>query len=307
MTKQKTSVLRKVAMANKNAGNQGSAPSGSGAKNNSIQSADFLRALEVLRETRRYEEERFDEKLKEAVNEVKERSWFKCGVCFAAAGVVATILGYFAQEGVSCVIHNKVESAFTHYTRKEIDDRVTDLSKELRERIADCTNTLVELKVQSQLLRLHSLAVGGDRTAYDGIKTLAKTDEFARECLTSLDSYFSTFMNRMGHDSCINEKNWGYRRVDIPEEEKVRLIKEDPGLSKANLNLLIGLIAEAKDPKSYTGLVVRKADVCDNLFDLVALIDCICVWFDSCPKSPDLESLNKWWDENKRPEYDKFN
>lgn len=294
-------------MANKTAGNHVPPQSGSGVQNSSIQSTDFLRALEVLRETRKYEEERFDEKLKEAVKELKERSWFKCGVCFAAAGIVVTILGYFAQEGVSCVIHNKVESAFTHYTRKEIDDRVTDLSKELRERIADCTNAVARLNGQARLLQFYTLAVGGDPTAYNGIKVLAKTDEFARECLISVDAFFSTFMNRMGHDSCINEKNWGYRKVNIPEEEKIRLIKEDPGLSKENLNLLIGLVAEAKDPRPYTGLIVRKAAVCDNLFDRVALIDCICVWFDSCPRRPDLDALRKWWDEIKRPEYDKFN
>lgn len=272
-----------------------------------ICSSEVLLVLDAIKKTKEEEEARFDKRMDDAVDELEKRSNFKMGVICVAATTVIAILGYFATSGINCVVREKVNSEFERYTKQEIDARISGLAKELRERIADCTNAVDKLNCQSRLLQLHTLAVGGDPAAYDVIKMLAKNDEFARDCLASLDSYFSTFMNRMGHDSCMYEKNWGYRKVDIPEAEKIRLIKEDPGLSKENLNLLIGLIAEAKDPKSYAGLVVRKAAVCDNLFDRVALIDCICVWFDSCPRRPDLESLRKWWDANKRPEYDKFN
>ena len=267
-------------------------------------SAEVLVMLNAIKKAKEEEDERFDVRMKDAVEELERKSRFRSRVYVGAASIVVGILGYFATAGISCVVRDKVNNEFDKYTKQQIDLRIESLSRELQERIFECTNAVGRIDKQLQLLHLNSLALGGDLNAYEAIKKLARDDEAALSHLTAVDAYFASLFHRFGPHYCINEMSWDYRKVEMPLEEKLRRINNDPGLSKENLNLLVGIVADHDNEKKFAGLLVRKMEGSTNLFDRTTLIDCLHALFEDCPRTPDVEKVVTWWEENKRPEYE---
>ncbi len=267
-------------------------------------SAEVLVMLDAIKNSKEEENERFNGRMKDAVEELEQKSRFRNRVYFGAASIVVGILGYFATAGISCVVRDKVNNEFDKYTKQQIDLRIESLSRELQGRIVECTNVVGRLDRQLHLLHLNSLALGGDLNAYEAIKKLAQKDKAARSYLAAVDAYFASLFHRLGPHYCMNEMNWDYRKVEMPLEEKLRRINNDPGLSKENLNLLVGIVADHDNEKKFAGLLVRKMEDSTNLFDRTTLIDCLHALFEDCPRTPDVEKVVKWWEENKRPEYE---
>ncbi len=261
-------------------------------------STEVLVLLNAIKKAKEEENARFDDRMKNAIEEIEEKSRFRTRVYFAAASVVVGILGYFATAGISCVVRDKVNAEFDKYTKQQIDLRIASLSSELHGRIVECTNAVGRLDRQLHLLHLNSLALGGDLNAYETIKKIAQNDKAAQNCLSAVDAYFASLFHRLGPNYCMNEMNWDYRKVEMPLEEKLRRINEDSELSKENLNLLIGIVADHNNGRKFAGLLVRKMKCCTNLFDRTTLIDCLHALFENCPRTPDVEKVSRWWEEN---------
>ena len=63
--------------------------------------------------------------------------------------------------------------------------------------------------------------------------------------------------------------------------------------------IIVGCDENSKESaEKFAGLLVRKMKCCTNLFDRTTLIDCLHALFENCPRTPDVEKVSRWWEEN---------
>lgn len=270
-----------------------------------LSSAEAVMVLNEFRQARAEEEKVFNDKINEAVSDIKRRAlwWLTC-VCAAL-----TLFGWFADSIIRCVVSEKmvrdsVQEELGAFTRNKVESLVKVSASDLEKRIDECSNLLARAKFQLSLLRLRSSAIAGDAVAYEKLRQAEDLD--AKMVLAEVDAFFAaTFHLRSVDEKTEGIEMWDYVHMNLSEDELLRRIHADPGVSKDTVNCLMNLTAGGVDGKKYAGLLIKKANLSTDLKDRAVIIDCVHSYFETCPKSVRLDVLNDWWMKTKKPEYEK--
>ena len=271
-----------------------------------LSSTEALMVLNEFRQARAAEENVFNDKINEAVADIKRRAlwWLTC-VCAAL-----TLFGWFADSIIRCVVSEKmvrdsVQEELGAFTHSKMENMVKVSAAELEARIGECSNILESAKHQLHLLKLRSQAIAGSDQAYIELKSLKDTNDIARDLFSDVVAYYDTLVFRSNGHKTLREDFWGFTKVDFPKDELVKRVNSDSGVTKDTLNDLINLVSCYDDGKNYVGLLVEKANVCSNLHYRIAIVDCIHAHFQDSPVTLNMDELNKWWEKTHKPEYER--